>query len=440
MLSKKHYTKFGKLELGDRRRHPFASSITALRPAPAEVLHRMATRALAAMLPTLLAACGGGGADTPAAIAQPQDDTAALQTLLDQGGVVRLEARTYHLSKTLILSRSGTVLEGAGNATVLEYTSPPATPQQCVNDRVMTMPCALFHALPRQIGAPIAVGDTSFQATQASDVADLSPGTWLIVNDYDEDIGDRVAVDWAQVVSVVGLTVNVASPFRMAFTTARAWIPRKSGLGFEPVAAISGVQLRNFSVVVDHVPSANFAGVCVFGALNTTIDHVSVTNFNGQPFYSYLSKGLTITNSSAQGGVVLSELAATVDLTVSGNSWAANSPGFGLDLGAAFFSVSENTVTQSANAGVYLLYGVHDGSFTGNHIGYVAATTNANAVGLLVLGSWNITVTGNDFTGGAGASSVGVKVEPYRKALPLPDTNVTVSNNTFGNWATTVEE
>src|ERR1700729_960632 len=88
-----------------------------------------------------LAGCGGGGGGTGPG--PPLDDTAAVQALLDQGGVVTLEARAYPLSRTLTISKSGTTLQGAGSSTVLDF-EPQGAPAQCANDRVITTPCALY--------------------------------------------------------------------------------------------------------------------------------------------------------------------------------------------------------------------------------------------------------------------------------------------------------
>jgi hypothetical protein len=398
---------------------------------------------LAILVPAIFGACGGGGSNS-APVMQPPgaaDDTTALQALVDKGGLVRLEARTYHLSRTLVIRQSGVALTGAGDSTVLEYT-PSQTLQHCVNDRVITTPCSFDDVLPRQIAAPIGVGDTSFMAINAPDVQDVKPGDWLLINDYDSDIGDRVAVDWVQVESVVGLQINVTQPFRMAFTTARPWVARKSGLGFEHLTPlVEGTELRNFRIVVDDVPSPNTGGISIFGALDTTIDSVSVTNSNGQPLYCYLSKGVAITNSHTQGGKVLSEFAASVDVTIQGNHFrSAGGPGFGLDLGLAFFSASGNYVDQSANAGLYVLYGVHDGTVSGNQVARVGSTlAGGSGSGMLVWGSQNIEVSSNHLLGGDGPASVGISVRPYAGELPEPDTGVTLTNNTITGFVTAVQ-
>ena len=393
------------------------------------------------VLALTLAACGGGGTPSPAPPPPVEDDTAAVQAAVDRGGTVMFAAKTYHLSRTIVIKNSGTAIVGSGPDTVFDY-QPSTQLQHCENDRVFTTPCTLYHSVPRQIAAPIAIGDTSFAAIAAADVADLKLGDWLLINDYDSVVGDRVAVDWVQVASVSGLTVNVAQPFRMAFTTARPWVPAKSGLGFTPIPLVENTQMRNFNVVVEKTPSPNTGGISIFGALNTTIDNVSVENYNGQPLYSYLSKGVTVTNSQGTGGSVLSEFASSVDVTISNNHFSSTGgPGFGLDLGLGFFTVSDNSVDQSANAGIYLLYAVHDGTLTGNQVAYVNNTVQGgSAVGLLILGSQNIAVTGNHLAGGYGPGSIGISIDSYMGALLEPNVGNSLTDNTIGSFVTAVQD
>jgi hypothetical protein len=181
----------------------------------------------------VLSGCGGASAPTPPAESPPpvtknpvpppapvQDDTAALQALLGKGGLIRLEARAYHLTKTLIIAVSGTTLQGAGPATVLEFTPPPAgTAQHCITDRVISTRCAISITVPLQIAAPIEVGNTSFEAVNAADVANLSPGDWVLISESDPGIADAVthtgyptSIDWVQVASVEGTTVSTVQP------------------------------------------------------------------------------------------------------------------------------------------------------------------------------------------------------------------------------------
>jgi hypothetical protein len=397
------------------------------------------------ILALALSACGGGGGvsvappttgDAPAPVT---DDTAAVQAMVDKGGTVAFAAKTYHLSKTITVTKSGTVIEGV-TGTVFDYV--PTTTEHCVTDRVFTTPCAFDDAPPRQVAAPIAVGDTSFTATDAADVADLAPGEWILINDYDSVIGDRVAVDWEQVQSVDGLTVNVKAPFRMSFTTARPWVAGKSGLGFTPITPLAeNITLRNFSVTVEPVPGEAAVGISLFGVLNATVDNVSVTDPAAQPLYTYLSEGVTIMNSQTAGGTVLSEFAASVDVTISNNRFSSSAaPAFGLDLGLGFFEVTDNMVEQSENNGFYLLYGVHDGAVTSNSVAYVDSSAGFNATGILLRGSQNIAVTGNSLAGGAGNASVGISVGTYMGEILEPDTGDTVAGNTITGFITAIED
>jgi hypothetical protein len=392
------------------------------------------------LLATDVAACGGDRAGQRGPGPGVQDDTTEVQAAVDQGGVVRFSAGTYHLKRTITIRHSGTVIVGAGPSTVFEY-QPSQQLQHCENDRVFTTPCMLYAQMPRAIAASISAGDTSFLATAAGDVADLQPGDWLLINEYDSAVRDRVAVDWVQVESVSGLQVRVAQPFRMPFSAALPFVAKKSGLGFEPIPVIENIELRNFKVLVDNVPSANMGGIAIFGALNSTVDGVTVENHNGQPLYCYLSKGVTITNSVGIGGAVLSEFASSVDVTISGNHFSSTAgPGMGLDLGLGFFTVSGNSVDQSANAGIYLLYAVHDGSVTNNHVAQVGNTVlGGSAVGLMIWGSQNVTVSGNSLAGGAGPNSIGISVRNYTGEAFEPDTGVVLSGNAIGNFVTAVE-
>jgi hypothetical protein len=282
----------------------------------------------------------------------------------------------------------------------------------------------------------------AFVATDATDVADLVPGEWILINDYDSVIGDRVAVDWVQVQSVEGLTVNVTKPFRMAFTTARPWVPAKSGLGFEPITPlVENIALRDFTITVEQVAGTGAAGISLFGALNATVDNVTVNDPAAQPLYCYLSKGVTFTNSQAIGGTILSEFASSVDVAISNNRFTSDTAGFGLDLGLGFFQVTGNAVEHSGNTGIYLLYGVHDGTVSVNDVSYVdAATAGYNAIGILLQGSQNIEVTGNQLAGGAGTASVGILVEAHMGELLEPNTGNSVTGNTVSGFVTAIED
>jgi len=254
------------------------------------------------------------------------------------------------------------------------------------------------------------------------------------------DAPEGLVADWAQVDSALDHVVHVRTPFRTAFTNVREWNPGRSGLGFERVVPlIENTEFRNFTISVpDRGPDFAAVGISVFVALHTTIDHVASDSFNAQPLYSYLSKDLTITNSEGRGHSILSEFAATVDLTVHGNRFSeANAAALGLDLGTAFFDVSDNVIEKSRNVGAYLLHGVHDGKFDGNQIAFVGSSaSDYNAQGILAWGTQNIVISTNYLAGGAGPKSTGISVRSSTGEIEIPSVNVKLLGNTFGSgWA-----
>jgi len=184
----------------------------------------------------VFAGCGAGS-----------DSTADIQAKVDAGGTITFPPGTYLLTRTIVVGKSNTVIQGAGPETVFLFK--PALPQvHCVNDRAFTTPCDAGNTPRRRIAGPIAVGDKGFGASD--DVSDLHPGDWLIITGNDRIPGEVVAIDWAQVASISGSSVQVQTPFRTAFPNARTWDPDHSGLGFFKLPQlVEGAQFRNFTVV-----------------------------------------------------------------------------------------------------------------------------------------------------------------------------------------------
>lgn len=374
------------------------------------------------------------------------DRTAEIQAAVDRGGIVTFPAGTYVFTRTIVPHKSNTVIQGVGPETVFVFRpSPPLV--NCVNDRAFTTPCDVQRTVQgndvvwtprRRIVGSIAIGDTSFTASDS--VSDLSAGDWLIVEERDPNTSDIVVVDWAQVATASGNVITTQEPFRTAFPNARPWDPVVSGLGFLKIPQlIEDVQFRNFTLLVPD-PGDNAPGISAFAAMNTVIEGVSVRDDNGQALYSYMAKGLTVTNSvSSCGGQTLNEFGATVDLTITGNSLSCDhDAGFGLDQGTGFFNIVGNEVPASQNAGVYLLYGVHDGTISGNSISFVSnSTPTYNAIGILVRGSERVIITGNDLAGGAGPASVGISIgTAFFLAVPILSQGNVVAPNTFGpGWS-----
>jgi hypothetical protein len=356
-------------------------------------------------------------------------EPADIQRAVDAGGTIRVPPGTYLLTQTIVVRKSNTVIQGAGPETVFVFK--PSLPQvHCINDRAFTTPCNVADTAGRQIAGSIALGSNSFEASAS--VGDLRSGDWLIVEEKDSEPGEVVIIDWVQVATASGNTVVVKSPFRTAFPNTRLWEPGQSGLGFLVLPQlVEGVQFRDFTVLV---PDSGFdaPGISVFAAQNTVIDHVEVQDPDGQPLYSYLSHGLTVTNSRGYGDQVLNEFAATVDLSIREDIFSSNDAALGLDFGTGFFEVAGNTVPSSVNIGMYLLDGVHDGMVTCNSIQFVRSS--GSAVGVLARGTQRVTIVNNYLEGGEGAASLGISIGSAYDGLsqPIFSSGNVVTPNFFG--------
>ncbi|QNI30765.1 right-handed parallel beta-helix repeat-containing protein [Alloacidobacterium dinghuense] len=380
--------------------------------------------------------------DLPSAIgtvgkepAASEDDTAYVQGLVDAGAIV--PPGTYVLRRTIVVRRPYTVVQGSGPKTIFIFQ--PSLPlERCVNDRAFTTSCDSFfnpitqtNVNRRQIAAPISIGDSSFQTVD--DSSKLRPGDWLVITDNDSHIGP-VAIDWVQVASAVGNTVRVTIPFRTAFPIAYSWDPVYSGLGFfKVVNPVHHVRFRNFTVEVPD-SSIHTAGISIYNAQHVVVENLNVQESNGQALYSFLSQDVTFRNCFAYSGKVLSEFASTVDLTLRGNEFSSiGDASFGLDLGIGFFDVRHNKVTSSLNVGMYVLYAVHDGNIERNSIGIVPS--QQSAIGILVRGAQNVTITHNYLAGGQGPHSIGLSIGPELSLdVPIESYGNVVSPNTFGTW------
>jgi hypothetical protein len=377
-------------------------------------VEQFAKKMVAILVAVILAGCGGGGgASTPAPtppppVAQTQDDTSAVQAAVDAGGVVNLSG-TYLLTQSIVVTKSGTVIQGGGT-----FTYKPGTkPTGCSNDAAFTTPC--IDSMPRQqITANIAIGSNTL--TAAGDLAALVPGVWLVISERDNLHGDIVAFDWAQVRSVASQTVTVSAPFRTAFSAAQPFDPNVSGLGFIVLPnPVSDIEYRNITI---NAPNA--VAIQIDGSINVTVENVTTTAGDG--LYSFQAKGLTVSNANVSA-TVMNEFAATVDLQLLDSTFASSGgAAIGLDLGTGFFTINEDTVTESVNVSTYFFVGVHDGVMENTTV----APASANPAGYAVLsllgdGAYNCTVTNNSLPDP-------VIMQPdENEAVPVPATNDTVT-------------
>ena len=381
----------------------------------------------------------------PPVVTVPADDTEDLQAMLNAGGVHNLDGRTYHITRSLIYSVSGSGLNGTAG-TVLDFMPPPKGTARdwCVNDRVIAMQCGLSQTGVLQIANAISVGDTSFQATNLAAVADLNPGDWVIITDVDPSIADATAhtgyptyIDWEQVSSVVGTTVNVVTPFRMAFSASLSFVSGDSGLGFLKTTALSNLVLENLTIKVEE-GAAGAVGVYVLGTRDALIKNVTIVDTTSDQIYVEQSKGTTVTDCNITGGVLLNEFAETVDLTISDNVFSSQGLAIGLDLGTGFFSVTGNTITQSAHVAIYAVYHVHDGVINDNTIDPVTTISTDPSVGIVVYGSPNVTADNNTLVGvlGSNAGSIGIQMEGKAADLAEDSTGDSASGNIITGFAT----
>lgn len=355
--------------------------------------------------------------------------------MVNDGRVI--PAGNYVLRHTILVNNN---VRGVGPGThFLFQPSPPFL--ECQNDRAFTTSCDTLYDRSTQafkprnrIAAPIAIGDTSFQAADPD--TGLAPGDWVIVTEKDNAVKDVVAIDWAQVASVNAVTVHVVSPFRTAFSVKRAWDPLYGGLGFhKAVHTGRNISLSNFSLQVSYLdPGNGMAAISIYTAQHISVDQVQVTNPFGQALYTYQSQDVQFTNCYGDSGTILSEFAATVDLQISNCRFrSSGDAALGFDLGTGFFSVSQSSAT-AFGIGLYLLYGVHDGSVESVHLPYVNAS--GNAVGILARGTQNVTITGNQLDGGDGASSIGLSIgAAWNLEVPIPSSGNVIAPDSFGpHW------
>lgn len=351
------------------------------------------------------------------------DETAVLQARLDQGGVVRLDGRAYHISHALKLSVSGTTLQGQGTATVIEFMPEPAgTPRNvCVNDRVLTTPCGMTTTLPLKITAPIAVGATTFESASA---ATLHSGDWVVITLSDPGIADATShlgyptsIDWMQVDYVDGTTVHTATPFRLAFTDSLAFEAGNSGLGFQKAIVTENLTIEDLSIRIDAGRPA--VGIYVLGTRNTQMKRLNIVDMGSDPLYVELSQGTSVVDSTIVGGLTLNEFAESVDLHITGNSFTSGGLALALDLGTGFFTVENNTIERSVHIAIYAIYHVHDGSISGNTVKQIATLSGTGSQGILVYGSPSVAVTNNTLAGADGTDSVGITLEANAHAALL---------------------
>ena len=134
------------------------------------------------------------------------------------------------------------------------------------------------------ISAPIAAGDSHFVATNAGDAAGLVKNQWVYVNEYD---GGQMRAEWKQVLSVVGTTVNVTSPFRRGLSLYT--------LGFFIITPNEDVVIRGWEIVTTGVAVDNY-GVDAELGRNFRLENCRFKIARGMAWQVYWQDAPTITN------------------------------------------------------------------------------------------------------------------------------------------------
>lgn len=338
-------------------------------------------------------AVGDGVTDDSTAI------LAAVAAIPASGGVLWFSpGKTYKTTQILALNTSNIILLGNGATLLFQPTDPVG------NDRAMHIGSFNNISSNRNITGAIAVGATSLTASAAGSTTDLVPGDWVLIQEVDNGSGTNIVIfDWMQVLSVSGTTINVMHPFRTAFPGTH------STFFFNRVTTLTqNVVVKDLRVKTTSLSGPTLPGIFVGVARNTTIENAVCEIVNGNGFATYRAAGLSIhhcvvNNDSSQA----TEFAATVDLDLDGNSFGtvnvqANATPLNVDYGTAFFTITNNRLYSGAGAGTQFLWGVHDGVYANNVVGW---TRIANGLGLNSLGSQRVQVSHNVFIGGDGSGT-----------------------------------
>lgn len=340
------------------------------------------------------------------------DDTAAIQSAINAaaaaggGRVLLASGLTFKTTQTLLLNASNLVL-WAGPGSTIKFV-PTAPFVSGVNDRAILI--AGTASAIRPVSGSIAAGATSFTAQNAADTTDLGVGDWVIVSETDSGAGEIVLIEWAQVLSVSGTTVNFQHPIRTAF-------PATGGgrtLSFRRVTSlVENCELHGVSVLQPAAAQSN-PSFAVGISRSTQLYRCTANNAKGNGFYSYQASDLTVIGCHQVADLTqATEFAATTDLVIEGCSFGTfgsantgqtqpNSSALVLDFGTAFFTVSGSRFPTAGDICIQLSY-IHDGEFFGNTVGWVRRSS-IDGIGINALGCQRVQVIANTFAGGDGAT------------------------------------
>lgn len=354
------------------------------------------------------------------------DDTAAIKSCVANGtalgGRCTLSNGSTYMSSnstnTVSMSGTGTggILDGSGTV----IFAPTGALVGGVNDRFLYIRSTESGALIQVAAGAISKGATSFTANAAGDVSSWVKGDWIVLCEHDAGFGDCLYVDWVQVSSVSSATVNVITPFRMAFPNSRTWnvsgspatciVAAPCGLSARKITNITNATLGDFHLIIPKIPGG-IVGIATRETRGLVIDNVTCDDASGNCFAGYLDQGLKTQKSFRINNAIASEIAGTVDIDVDIESQLVGTALNGFSAPAATcitFDIGSGmgkakiTCGPTGNVGIFGNGGVHDLAITG-HVGWVKGTSPGG--GFDCIGCYRVLVASSVFDGGDGSST-----------------------------------
>lgn len=363
------------------------------------------------------------------------------------GGLIWLPGpATYAGTATISLPSACSNVTIAGPPSAVVNFSPTAPFTAGVNDRAFNISNGISGTDNRPITASIAAGATSFVATLAGNTADLVANDWLAIYVKDPGYGEAIRLEYAQVASVAGTTVNLLQPLQSALTIGGAQTIQFERINpFPANITFDGFTMQLTLTGVNTSPTAVVA-LYPQWARNITIRNMifnifpgSNLSFPAEPIAVNRTLGVKIINNKficqgSSGNTCESEYAATLDAIIDGNTYETASTSNTLitliiDFGTQRFQFINNHINNSNNFGILTQGNAFNGVIADNIIGLVSGQMKCIAL----LGSTNVGIHDNVCQGPITASfagSFGIGLSNDAGATP---TLVSAGNEVWNN-------
>jgi hypothetical protein len=378
-----------------------------------------------------------------------------VQNAISSGVHVRVTAGTYTATHTVLIDRSHSLVE-FDPGVVWNFEPKGLISRANNNDRAFLLHNDEGFSEPHLIAGEIPIGSGSFISANRNDTSNLADGDWLLVQETDPGLGEIIAIDWVQVESVSSgargdhCIIRVQRPFRTAFLNNHT----PPTLSFRKISNyVHDVSLKcNGAVIQSSQTKTGTPGIAVGVVRGALVDGCVVSMANGQALYSYRGAAVVFRNNRViRSGSATSEFAATVDLSLDGNSFGNEGPAndnalkndssaLSIDFGSAFFNVIGNRFISGSDIMMEILYGVHDGVISGNVWSWTGTSGLSVGQGVSAIGSQRILFAGNVLDGGsAGVGNTGIAFASFHMdglgSQPIASEGNLISNNIVNNYA-----